>query len=482
MRKPTSARTIASYEIIGEISRGSYGVVCKARAIASREPSAAEQRRSFYAIKKVKAVDSGEAVSSTSLSTLREIKVLKELRHPHVVRLIDVVLDGSTSNIALVFEYAELELGYLIRHHHRGRSRIPPTTVKSIMKQLLDALRYLHANWIVHRDVKPQNVLIIGSGEQRGTVKLADFGLALVSRGAVVKPLPSEGPVVTLWYRAPELLLGAQSYTTGVDLWALGCVFGEMMICEPLFRGEKEDALSAEASGGFERAQCHEIFKYLGHPTPSTWDGARTLKHWPHVQQWQSSERVHSLQRLVCRTTDGAFSLLQRLLALDPATRTDADSALRADYFAHELPRPRRNALVHEYPQRELRAPIPPAAAAAAPPPPPPPPPIEPSAPIEPPAPKRQRLAVGPGVVREIDASSLSSPPSHRRRSEPVGGGMGSGMGFASPPHHRPGSAARYLRQQAPPRRRTGGAGSGGASGGAHGASASRTGNMLISQ
>ena len=458
MRKllSTSSRRLSSYSLLGEISHGSYGVVCKAT-----HPSTVGR---FYAVKKVKTVDDGETVSCTTLSTLREIKVLKELRHRNVVTLVDVVLDGTAQlpSLALVFEYAELELGHLIRHHYRGRSRIPPTTVKSIMKQLLDALRYLHSNWIVHRDVKPQNVLIMGGiGAERGTVKLADFGLALVSRGAVVKPLPAEGPVVTLWYRAPELLLGARSYTNGVDLWALGCVFGEMMICEPLFRGDKEDAVADDASGGFERGQCHEIFKCLGHPTPSTWEGVRKLRHWSQVQQWQqSSERQRSLQQLVRGATDGAFGLLARLLALNPTNRVDAEHALRMDYFAHELPRAQTNALVHDYPIRELR----PHGGVAAPPAAPPVAPPVAARDAEQPAQKRQRrVGSAEGGVSALQlagaaaarAAAPASPPSNLRRT------TGS-LGFASPSKNALSPSIRYRRPEAPPRRRGGSGGVGG--------------------
>lgn len=112
--------------------------------------------------------------------------------------------------------------------------------IRSIMHQMLSGIHYLHSNWIMHRDLKPANILVMGRGEQCGVVKIADFGLARIFQ-APLKPLRET--VVTLWYRAPELLLGAKHYTRAVDMWAIGCIFAELISLRPLFLGieEKDD-------------------------------------------------------------------------------------------------------------------------------------------------------------------------------------------------------------------------------------------------
>jgi cyclin-dependent kinase 8/11 len=105
---------------------------------------------------------------------------------------------------------------------------MPGTVLKSLMFQLLHGLHYLHENWIIHRDLKPQNLLVVGTGPDFGLLKIADFGLARIFQSPVKALSEVEKVVVTLWYRAPELLLGAKHYNTAVDMWAVGCIFAEV--------------------------------------------------------------------------------------------------------------------------------------------------------------------------------------------------------------------------------------------------------------
>ncbi len=173
---------------------------------------------------------------------------MKELRHTNIVRLYDVI--HTESKLMLVFEFMEQDLKkYMEIHGHR--CALDPVTVRSFMFQLLKGTAFCHENRVLHRDLKPQNLLI----NKRGELKLADFGLARAF-GIPVNTFSNE--VVTLWYRAPDVLLGSRTYSTSIDIWSAGCIMAEMISGLPLFRGRDNND------------QLNQILRILGTPDDAT--------------------------------------------------------------------------------------------------------------------------------------------------------------------------------------------------------------------
>ena len=182
------------YQKLEKIGEGTYGVVYKSRD---------KQTGDTIALKKIRLEADDEGVPSTAI---REISLLKSLQHPNVVRLRDVVHDET--KLYLIFEYLDQDLKKYMNTVGTG---LPSNTVKSFMYQMLSALVYCHTHRVLHRDLKPQNILI----DRQGSLRLADFGLARAF-GLPIKTYTHE--VVTLWYRAPEILLGSRQYSTPVDI------------------------------------------------------------------------------------------------------------------------------------------------------------------------------------------------------------------------------------------------------------------------
>jgi cyclin-dependent kinase 7 len=201
------------YEKQGHLGEGTFGVVTKAVRRAGGE---------VVAIKKLR---SRAAKEGTELATLREIMLLHELKHPNVCELMEVYVHNGA--ISLVFEFCSTDLEVLIKDRDW---RIDPARVKGYMLGTLRGLAFCHASWVLHRDMKPGNLLISPSG----VVKLADFGLARLF-GSPERKLT--GQVVTRWYRAPEVLFGAKFYGPPVDLWSVGCIFAELLTRVPYFPG-----------------------------------------------------------------------------------------------------------------------------------------------------------------------------------------------------------------------------------------------------
>ncbi len=153
----------------------------------------------------------------------------------------------------MIFEYSDFDLRKLLMMR-----KLTEAECLNYLRQILSGLLMCHSNRIIHRDLKPQNILI----DDRGNVKIADFGLA---RGFTV-PFPElTHEVVTLWYRAPEILLGQASYTPSVDIWSVGCIYAEMLMGKPLFEGE------------CEIGQLFKICRVLGTPNESVWAGVSSL-------------------------------------------------------------------------------------------------------------------------------------------------------------------------------------------------------------
>ncbi|XP_031679450.1 cyclin-dependent kinase 2-like isoform X3 [Oncorhynchus kisutch] len=205
-----------------------------------------------------------EGVPSTAI---REISLLKELSHPNIVKLCDVI--HTENKLYLVFEFLHQDLKKFMDSSVSGIS-LP--LVKSYLFQLLQGLAFCHSHRVLHRDLKPQNLLINAQGE----IKLADFGLARAF-GVPVRTYTHE--VVTLWYRAPEILLGCKYYSTAVDIWSLGCIFAEMITRRALFPGDSEID------------QLFRIFRTLGTPDEVAWPGVTSMPDYkPSFPKWARQE------------------------------------------------------------------------------------------------------------------------------------------------------------------------------------------------
>lgn len=293
----------------------------------------------------------GEIIQYTGISqsACREMALCSELSHPNIIHLVEIILEDKC--IFMVFEYAEHDLLQIIQHHTQpSRHPIPASAVKSVLFQLLNGLLYLHTNWVLHRDLKPANIMVTSKGE----VRIGDLGLARL----FYKPLHSlfngDKVVVTIWYRAPELLLGSRHYTPAVDLWAVGCIFAELLSLRPIFKGE-EAKMDSKKAVPFQRNQMQKIVEILGMPTKEKWPG---LLHQPEYTQLQnlsysvrevSNGRSSGLEGWYWNTlkTSGyqetqscgspgqqGLDLLSRLLEYDPTRRLTAQEALQHPYFS----------------------------------------------------------------------------------------------------------------------------------------------------
>jgi cyclin-dependent kinase 8/11 len=334
---------LQQYELVGKIGEGTYGLVYLAR---SKHPS---HRGMKIAIKKFKQSKEGDGVSPTAI---REIMLLRECIHENIVKLVNVHINHGDMSLYLAFDYAEHDLYEIIRHHREKLSfPINQYTVKSLLWQILNGLNYLHSNWIIHRDLKPSNILVMGEGDEQGVVKIGDFGLARIYQ-APLKPLCDNGVVVTIWYRAPELLLGVKHYTTAVDMWAVGCIFAELLTLKPLFQGVEDKS----TPNPFQLDQLDKIFKVLGHPTLEKWPTLANLPHWQSNRLLIQSRKYDnsglcSIVQLPPKSA--AFDLLSRMLEYDPAKRITAAQALEHEYFRTD-PVPGRNALIPGQPGEKV--------------------------------------------------------------------------------------------------------------------------------
>ncbi|KAH9314621.1 hypothetical protein KI387_023248, partial [Taxus chinensis] len=315
-------RNVDEFERLNKINEGTYGIVYRARNKKTGE---------IVALKKVKMEREREGFP---MSALREINVLLSLQHPSVVNVKEVVVGSSLDNIFMVMEYMEHDLKDFI-----GMMKQPFSTseVKCLVLQLLEGVNYLHDNWVLHRDLKTSNLLINNKGE----LKICDFGLAR-QYGSPLKTYTHL--VVTLWYRAPELLLGAKKYSTAVDMWSVGCIMAELLAKEPLFSGKSEID------------QLDKIFRTLGTPNQNIWPdfvnlpGAkcRFIK-----QQYNRLRERFPAPSFTGTTTlsECGFDLLNRLLTYDPNKRITAEEALNHEWF-RELPLPKSKEFMPTYPTR----------------------------------------------------------------------------------------------------------------------------------
>ncbi|KAJ7583687.1 kinase-like domain-containing protein [Mycena floridula] len=400
-KRDAARRTVASkYTILGFISSGTYGRVYKAQ-------SAGDDSR-IYAIKKFKPDKEGDIVTYTGISqsAVREIALNRELDHENVVALREVILEEKS--IYMVFEYAEHDFLQVIHHHSQNlRCPIASAVLKSLIYQLFNGLIYLHSCHILHRDLKPANVLISASG----VVKIGDLGLARLIYEPLQPLFAGDKVVVTIWYRAPELLLGAKHYNKAIDCWAVGCVMAELASLRPIFKGE-EAKLDSKKNVPFQRDQLLKIFEVLGSPDESDWPGLLEMPEYQNMKRLDHFQnRLPDWCQSRIRSQQG-YDLLRQLFMFDPDNRLTAQEALSHKWF-HEEPIPTANAFQtisnhHIPPHRRVTQDDAPSSLM--------------------PLPSHQGLAHGPGAPF-AQAQTQSQAPTHSKPGSSASFGSGGGGG-----------------------------------------------------
>jgi len=296
---------IESYTKLDKLGEGTYATVFKGKSKLTDD---------LVALKEIRL----EHEEGAPCTAIREVSLLRDLKHNNIVTLHDII--HTEKSLTLVFEYLEKDLK---QYMDDCGNIMHMTNVKYFLFQLLRGLSYCHRRRVLHRDLKPQNLLI----NERGELKLADFGLA---RAKSIPTKTYSNEVVTLWYRPPDVLLGSTEYSTPIDMWGVGCIFYEMACGRPLFPGSTvEDEL-------------HLIFKVLGTPQPSVWPGIQSNEeflsfNFPH---YEPEPLINHAPRL---DADG-LDLLAKFLKYDATCRISAREAIKHPYFnslgpsVHRLP------------------------------------------------------------------------------------------------------------------------------------------------
>ncbi|ELK32756.1 PREDICTED: cyclin-dependent kinase 11B [Myotis davidii] len=297
-------RSVEEFQCLNRIEEGTYGVVYRAKDKKTNE---------IVALKRLKMEKEKEGFPITSL---REISTILKAQHPNIVTVREIVVGSNMDKIYIVMNYVEHDLKSLME---TMKQPFLPGEVKTLMIQLLCGVKHLHDNWILHRDLKTSNLLL----SHAGILKVGDFGLAR----EYGSPLKAYTPVVvTLWYRAPELLLGATEYSTAVDMWSVGCIFGELLTQKPLFPGKSEID------------QINKVFKVLGTPSEKIWPGYNQL---PTVKKMTFTEYPYNSlhKHFGALLSNQGFDLMNKFLTYFPGRRVSAEDSLKHEYF-RETPLP----------------------------------------------------------------------------------------------------------------------------------------------
>jgi cell division cycle 2-like len=302
-----------TYDRMARVNEGTYGIVWKAKDLATDE---------VVALKQIK-FDVNDSKEGFPVTALREINVLLALSHESIVSVKEMVVGAAMDKVFMVMELFEFDLKDGIQ---RFDGALAQSELKGIMQQILSAAHHMHSKWYLHRDLKTSNILV----HRTGRIALADFGLARRFQDPL-RPLTQL--VVTLWYRAPELLFGESRYGPAVDMWSVGCIFGELICKEAVMQGQGE------------LDQIDQIFALVGVPNEETWPSFEELPNagmfrWkPRRQEDLLLPRKFPIASPVSANqafldTNG-YNLLSKLLTLDPGKRISAQGCLDHPYFCH---------------------------------------------------------------------------------------------------------------------------------------------------
>ncbi|VDK74777.1 unnamed protein product [Litomosoides sigmodontis] len=304
----SGCRNVAEFECLNRIEEGTFGVVYRAKEKKTDE---------IVALKRLKMEKEKEGFPITSL---REINMLlKAGNHPNIVNVREIVIGSNMDKIYLVMEYVEHDMKSLMDTMYSRGKRFRTGEVKTLLHQLLSGVAHMHDEWILHRDLKTSNLLL----SHKGILKIGDFGLSR-EFGDPLKPYTPI--VVTLWYRAPELLLGVKEYSTAVDMWSCGCIFAEFLKLKPLFPGKGE------------MDQINKIFTDLGTPDDNVWPGYSSLPG-PRKTNFDHHDTGELEKKFPTSLIDErGLELIKELLTYDPVKRIAAHEALVHDWFERYPP------------------------------------------------------------------------------------------------------------------------------------------------
>jgi len=308
---PPLAECLADFEKLELIGRGSYGRVYRAK------------HKDTNKIVAIKVAYTSEEEGFTCW-VLREAMLLRHMKHPNVLSAHQAFFDRKSCSIVMEMMTCDLSQfmisSSVIGIGNKIGNKLDIKTmkqdwhqkVKAWLFQILMGMEYCHRQGLIHRDLKPQNILIDAN---TNTVKLADFGM---SRRTTIHGRTWTPHVVTLWYRAPELLLGSKHYGMAIDIWSIACIWFELLTGTVLFRGDSEID------------QMYQIFQLCGTPNFNVWPICLRL---PHYKLTFPIWEPKSFQSVCQNLEELGLDLLQSMLAYDPFKRVSASDALKHSYF-----------------------------------------------------------------------------------------------------------------------------------------------------
>ena len=324
--KDWACRSLKEYQIINEIGEGAYGIVYKAKYIGEKEYKNLYGIPDVVALKQIKTEKEKEGFPITAL---REIIILKELEHKNIVKLLEVIIsepkkdkrieEGKINrDVYLVFEFMKHDLFGIISNNIVYNL----SQIKYIFHELVLGLKYLHENNILHRDLKPLNILLNAKNE----IKIGDFGLARIfSNSPNVKKIYTN-QVVTVCYRAPELLLGETNYSTKIDIWSLGCILLELLTRKTTFSYNEEKLVFLS------------ICELCGTPNEKNWPHVTELKNYDSLIP--KEEKTSKINKTTFPNYDDVtLDIIKKMLTLNPEERITLDEILKHPFLINHEPK-----------------------------------------------------------------------------------------------------------------------------------------------